>query len=60
MAKLRKSLNNVKISFDNEEMNQTEVNINKLFGTLDLKMTVSQNIYQKSCSGLFRKIIYLI
>lgn len=60
MAKLRKSLNNVKISFDNEEINQTEVNINKLFGTLDLKMTVSQNIYQKSCSGLFRKIIYLI
>ena len=37
MAKLRKSLNSIKKSFDKEELNQTEVNINKLYAALDLK-----------------------
>ena len=60
MAKLRKSLNSIKKSFDKEELNQTEVNINKLYAALDLKMIVNKNIYHKSCTGLFRKIIYLI
>ena len=60
LAKLRKSINNAKISFDKDEMNQIEVNINKLYGSLDLKMIVNKNIYYKSCIGLFRKIIYLI
>jgi len=60
LAKLRKSLNITKKCFDKGEFARTEVNIDKLFGNLDLKMTVNQMSYQKSCMGLFRKIIYLI
>ena len=60
LAKLRKSLNIVKKNFDKEKMEQTEVNINKLFGTLDLKMTVNQIVYQKSCITFFQKILFLI
>ena len=60
LAKLRKSLNITKKCFDKGEIMRTEVNIDKLFGNLDLKMTVDQMSYQKSCMGLFRKIIYLI
>ena len=60
LAKLRKSLNITKKCFDKGEIMRTEVNIDKLFRNLDLKMTVNQMSYQKSCMGLFRKIIYLI
>ena len=60
LAKLRKSLNIVKNCFNKEDIFQTEVNINKLYDVIDLKMTVNKNEYIKSCMGLFRKIIYLI
>ena len=60
LARIRKSLSNAKISFDKEEMNQIEININKLYGSLDLKMSINRNIYYKSCMGLFKKIILLI
>ena len=60
LAKLRKSLNIVKNCFNKEDIFQTEVNINKLYDSIDLKMTVNKNDYIKSCMGLFRKIIYLI
>ena len=60
LAKLRKSLHITKKCFDKGEIVRTEVNIDKLFGNLDLKMAVTEMSYQKSCIGLFRKIIYLI
>ena len=60
LIKLRKSLNIVKNCFDKNEIVQTEVNIDKLFGNLDLKLSVNESNYQKSCMGLFRKIIYLL
>ena len=60
LAKLRKALNDVKNSFDKADLNQNEININKLSGNFDLKMTINKKTYYKSCMGLFRKIIYLI
>jgi hypothetical protein len=60
LAKLRKSLNIVKKCFNKEDIIQTEVNIDKLYDKIDLKMALNKNDYIKSCMGLFRKIIYLI
>ena len=60
MAKLRKSLKIVQKCFNKEDIVQTEVNINKLCDTIDLKMTINKKEYIKSCMGLFRKVIYLI
>ena len=60
MSKIRKSLNCVKKSFDKEELTQIDVNINKLYGPLDLRMIVNKSTYIKSCIGVYRKIIYLI
>ena len=60
LAKLRKSLNIVKKCFNKEDIIQTEVNIDKLYDSIDLKMALNKNDYIKSCMGLFRKIIYLI
>ena len=60
LAKLRKLISNAKINFDKEEINQTELNINKLYGSLDIKMTLNKSNYYKSCIGSFRKIIYLL
>ena len=60
LSKIRKVLNNVKNCFDKAEINQNEININKLFGNFDLKLVINKNIYLKSCMVLFRKIIYLI
>ena len=60
LAKLRKSLNIVKKCFNKDDIIQTEVNIDKLYDSIDLKMALNKNDYIKSCMGLFRKIIYLI
>ena len=60
LAKLRKSINIVKNCFNKQDIFQTEVNINKLYDEIDLKMTINKNDYYKSCIGLFRKIIYLV
>ena len=60
LAKLRKSLNIVKKCFDTDDILQTELNINKLYDTVDLKMIINKKDYIKSCMGLFRKIIFLI
>ena len=60
LAKLRKSLNIVRKCFNKDDIVQTEVNINKLYDNIDLRMTLNKNDYIKSCIGLFRKVIYLI
>ena len=60
MAKLRRSLNIAKNSFNKDGISQIEVSINKLNDATDLKITINKKDYIKSCIGLFRKIIYLI
>ena len=60
LAKLRKSINIVKKCFNKEDILQTEVSINKIYDTIDLKISINKNDYIKTCLGLFRKIINLI
>ena len=60
LAKLRKSINIVKNCFSKQDIFQTEVNINKIYDEIDLKMAINKNDYLDSCMELFHEIIYLI
>ena len=60
LARIRKALNESKKQFDKEEITQTQININRLFGNIDLKISLNLDNYYTACIGLFRKIIFLI
>ena len=60
LSKIRKELKETKKKFDKEETTQEEICINRLLGSLDLKLGINIDNYYSSCMGLFRKIILLI
>ena len=62
LSKIRNSINLIKDNFENNEDNTSkqEINIKKLLNELDINSNIDKNMYQKSCVGLFRKIIYLL
>ena len=60
LARIRKALNETKKKFDKEEITQTQININRLFGNIDLKIILNLDNYYTACIGLFRKIVFLI
>ena len=60
LSRIRKALIEVKNKFDKNEVNQIEININRLFGNIDLKMSMKIDNYYTVCMGYFRKIIFLI
>ena len=59
LAKLRKSFELVKNLFCTD-IAQTEINISKIYGNIDLKMTINKSDYENSCMNIFKKIILLI
>ena len=60
LSRIRKALIDVKNKFDKNEVNQIEININRLFGNIDLKMSMKIDNYYTVCMDYFRKIIFLI
>lgn len=60
LARIRKALTEVKDKFDKGEITQAEININRLFGNFDLKMSIKIDNYYSACIGYFRKIVFLI
>ena len=60
LARLRKILSETKNKFDKEEITNAEINMNRLIGNYDLKLSISIDNYYSACIGLFRKIIFLI
>ena len=60
LSRIRKALIDVKNKFDKNEVNQIEININRLFGNFDLKMSMKSDNYYTVCMSYFRKIIFLI
>ena len=60
LARLRKVLNETKDKFDKEEITNAEINMNRLIGNYDLKLSINIDNYYTACIGLFRKIIFLI
>ena len=60
LSRIRKALIDVKNKFDKNEVNQIEININRLFGNIDLKMSMKIDNYYTVCMDYFRKIILLI
>ena len=60
LAKIRKAINDTKKKFDNEEIEQIEVNINRLFGNIDLKINIKIDNYYSISLDFFTKIIFLI
>ena len=60
LSRIRKALIDVKNKFDKNEVNQIEININRLFGNFDLKMSMKSDNYYTVCMSYFRKIVFLI
>ena len=60
LSRIRKALIDAKNKFDKDELKQVEININRLFGNIDLKMSMKIENYYNVCMGYFRKIIFLI
>ena len=58
--KLKISCKKVEEFFNINKVNQTEININKFYDKLDLKIIISRNHYNKCCSKYFEKIKDLI
>jgi molecular chaperone DnaK (HSP70) len=46
--------------FNKNKVNQTEININKFYDKIDLKIIINRNDYNKCCSKFFEKIMDLI
>jgi molecular chaperone DnaK (HSP70) len=58
--RLKISCKKVEEFFNKNKVNQTEININKFYDKLDLKIIISRNHYNKCCSKYFEKIKDLI
>ena len=58
LAKLRKSCETAKIYF--YKTNQTEINIQKLYDNIDLKMNLNKMDYERACNEYFEKLNELI
>ena len=58
LSKLRRSCSIAKKYFDKNS--QIEIKVSKLYGTIDLKMILIKNDYEKACNDLYKKIYSLI
>ena len=58
LAKLRKSCETAKKYF--YKTNKTEINIQKLYGNIELKMALNKSDYERDCNGQFQIINELI
>ena len=55
LAKLRKSCKEAIMSF--KENNNTEINISKLYGSIELKLIMDKNNFKNSCKEIYDEII---
>ena len=58
--RLKISCKKVEEFFNKSKVNQTEININKFYDKIDLKIIINRNDYNKCCSKYFEKIKELI